>query len=335
MQKDFHYGVIKILSLYTGFSEEESEIIAYASQYVDDATLYRPFSVEGNIPVFYSRFSNKKFDPICTAHKGLQFLSDFRRAVQEKVYLSFHFLPPEPWRNQKNYSYRVRPGSEMAQILIFWAGAKLKAQWNTENLIRLGIALHTFADTWAHQNFSGTHNHFDNDIEHIEIWKDNHWVKIKPYKQLFYNFFPDIGHAEAYDFPDLPFLKWRYVRDRDKELIIRDNTAIFLKATEEIFKILCNIKNCNRSWLEIEEKLRNVFNIQRSSKNIFAPLRLYFPQIKLNYDAEAWLHQCFKFQRFRHFPKLRAVFQGDTKWILFHKVAYEQRLFVLDKIKLL
>ena len=38
MQIDFHHGVIYLLSRIAGFNAEQSSKIAYASQYVDDAT---------------------------------------------------------------------------------------------------------------------------------------------------------------------------------------------------------------------------------------------------------------------------------------------------------
>ncbi len=335
MQKDFHYGVIKILALYSGFSEEESEIIAYSSQYVDDATLHRPFIIKGDLPLDHPRYDGKFFDPVCTAHKGIQFIEDFRKPVQEKIYLSFHFLPPEPFRGQKPYKYEVLPDSEMAQILVYWAMAKVKHDYRLENLIRLGVALHTYADTWAHQRFTGTHCHRANDIDQIEIWDGRHWKAIKPYKQFFYNFFPDIGHAEAYDFPDLPFLKWRYVRAKTDEFILRDNTSIFLEAAEQIFKILCSIKDCGNRWAEIENRLQKALSTKRNSKDIFLPLRINFPEVEIDYDSNSWREQAVELKRIRHFPRIMGVVRNDRKWFLFHKVAYEQRYFILNKIKCL
>ncbi len=333
MQKDFHYGVIKILALHSGFNEPEAETLAYSSQYVDDAVLHRPFIIDGKIYMDHPRFDGKYFDPVCTAHKGIQFIEDFKLSVQEKIYLSFHFLPEEPYKGSGKYCYEVMPNSEMGQILVYWAMAKLKSDYTLENLIRLGVALHSFADTWAHQRFSGTHNHRANDIHHIEIWDGKHWKAIKPYRQFFYNFFPDIGHAEAYDFPDLPFLKWRYIRARTNEFIVRDNTSIFLEAAEVIFKILCNIKNCNSNWRDIENKLIKALATHRNSKEIFGPLAAHFPNVTLKYSSLDWLEKAIKFKRIRRFPHLIGQVRDDRKWFIFHKVAYEQRKFVLDKIK--
>ncbi|MGB7413949.1 MAG: DUF6765 family protein, partial [Thermosynechococcaceae cyanobacterium] len=38
MQIDFHHGVTYVVARLAGFQHEEAQIIAYAAQYVDDAT---------------------------------------------------------------------------------------------------------------------------------------------------------------------------------------------------------------------------------------------------------------------------------------------------------
>lgn len=37
MQKDFHYDVTYIVARWAGYSEHEAYVIAYSSQFVDDA----------------------------------------------------------------------------------------------------------------------------------------------------------------------------------------------------------------------------------------------------------------------------------------------------------
>ena len=46
MQIDFHYCTIRVLAEKAGFSHEEAQTIAIASQYIDDATLYRPIRLQ-------------------------------------------------------------------------------------------------------------------------------------------------------------------------------------------------------------------------------------------------------------------------------------------------
>ncbi len=334
MQRDFHYGIIKLLALNAGFPSEQAEIIAYASQYVDDATFHKPVKLSSQLDLDTHRAYKNKFDPVCTAHKGLQFLQDFKNRVQEQIYLSFHFLPPQPYTGQKNYSYLTQPNSSLAQILILWATAKLKSDYSLENLIRLGIALHTYADTWAHQNFSGLHSSVDNDIEQIEIWQLDHWKKIKPYKQLIFNLVPSIGHGEAYDFPDRPYLRWRYIKQKTKQIIIRDNPAIFTDAAKKIFSILCSITGKNCDWDQIRPWFKKYVEFNSSkTKERCNYLKLLFPNINFNYNDKLWLEQALEYSRIRRTYIYKAKPKGDMKWFLFHKVAYEQRKFILNKIK--
>ncbi len=334
MQKDFHYGIIKILSLKAGFDQEQSELIAYASQYVDDATIHRPIRLNQAPALDTPRVKGKTFDPVCTAHKGLQFIEDFKRRVQEQIYLCFHFLPEKPYAQNGDYDYIVKPNGELAQMLIYWALSKLKNQTSTENFIRLGVALHTYADTWAHQNFTGTHSHLHNDLEHIEIWTGQHWKRIKPYRQFINNIFPDIGHAEAYDFPDLPYLRWRYIKDKTKEIILRDNPGIYLDAAQKIYELLCNFTNEPCSWEETSKWLLEFFSYQNSKSYArLKYLNMLFPEVKLEYDEHQWLKQALAYKKmFRYFIP-SATTKDDIKWFIFHKVAYEQRVFILKRIK--
>ena len=59
MKKDFHYYCIGVLAKATGFKEDDALTIAYASQYVDDATESEPI-----------RVGEMLFDPVRTAHFG-------------------------------------------------------------------------------------------------------------------------------------------------------------------------------------------------------------------------------------------------------------------------
>lgn len=64
MQKDFHYCLIKVLTQKSGFSEEDAQTIAYASQYTDDAVEHLPIQVK-NLPDlgFKKRINGEYFDP--------------------------------------------------------------------------------------------------------------------------------------------------------------------------------------------------------------------------------------------------------------------------------
>ena len=201
MQIDFHYCTIRVLAEKAGFSAEDAQIIAYASQYIDDAVDHEIMNVDGHLEILSIRFTEKTFDPICTAHKGLQFLQGYQENVQNKIYIPFHFLPDL----ENSSDMKVPQNCGLSRKLANQALVEISKGTGEErimSLVRFGIALHTYADSWAHQNFSGKYEPKDNDIRDIAICKDGKWKKIPILTQLEYNSLPDIGHAEASSFPD-------------------------------------------------------------------------------------------------------------------------------------
>jgi hypothetical protein len=62
MEQDFHYYTIYHLSVLAGFSKSDAQTIAYASQYVDDATESEPIRP----------FEDQYFDTARTAHYNLE-----------------------------------------------------------------------------------------------------------------------------------------------------------------------------------------------------------------------------------------------------------------------
>ena len=141
--------------------------------------------------------------------------------------------------------------------------------------------MHVYADTWAHQDFSGIMHEMnkftdikssdpENDIrikqsqglndEHLNTvelaWKKFNNLIIDPITaRVVGDSFP-LGHGSALSYPDLPFLKWGYKKvdkympfseeylDRDKDgFIVRDNTEIFLDAADHMFKAMRAFKN--------------------------------------------------------------------------------------------
>lgn len=75
MQSDFHYCAIRTLAELAGFPSDEAQLMAYASQYTDDATEHKgirinhvPTEVAGEIARL-DMTKNGRFEPVCTAHK--------------------------------------------------------------------------------------------------------------------------------------------------------------------------------------------------------------------------------------------------------------------------
>ncbi len=335
MQKDFHYGAVRVIAEKAGFSPKEAQVIAYSSQFVDDATEHKPL----RIPQFYKqlnwsdiRFDGKYFDPICTAHKGIQFFQDFKKEVQQKIYIPFHFIPPEPFNNQKKYSYITKPNSNFSRILVNRALKFLQKRRSVKNLIRLGIALHTYMDTWSHQDFSGILSYKDNNIDKIEIYDGKTLKKITSIERIKNSLLPPIGHAQAYDYPDLPFLIWSYVKaSSPNKRILRNNPQIFYKAGKHLFEILCKFNKCQNSWNDIKEKFWLAVNyINHDENERLDFFKRIFKEINFFYNEKLWKNDILNPPSFTD-KSIRI--KRNTCWFLFHKAALEQRLFVIEHIK--
>jgi Family of unknown function (DUF6765) len=334
MQKDFHYFVIRILGEKAGFESREAQIIAYASQLVDDATEHKPIELPERHRISHPRLKGRIFDPVCTAHKGLQFLQDFKKRVQMKIYMSFHFLPPEIYSGQKKYNYVTKPGSNFAKLLIqnIKDGFDQNPDNRTYNLIALGIAIHTYADTWAHQNFSGRHNH-ENNVVRTKIWEDNKWEFLWKLKQWRNNVLPEIGHAKAYTYPDVPYKMWRYKKIKDKGTILRHNLDTYIKAAEDIYSVFLSITKKESKWNCFSGRLidcLSYINSSRSKRN--NNYKRNFPEIGFYYDKSEWRNKILRFDTSYKSDRINRP-EPDYKWLQFHEAALRQREFVLKNIK--
>ena len=232
MQKDFHYYCTGVLARAAGFSPADALTIAYASQYVDSAIESEPIAVGDN---------GLRFDPVCTTYWGLHSLE---WSMHKRVYIPFHFVPPEPFAGSPTrFDFVTRPDSPFAHLLLQEAAStpdsgELYCRGASHpRLCAIGIALHTFADTWSHQGFSGRRATSadgikENDAEKLAICQDGVW------KEAGFNlldlFMPELGHAEAGFLPDLACCTWKCERNKQPQPL-RDNLAAFMQAAETIY----------------------------------------------------------------------------------------------------
>ena len=353
MQIDFHYNIIKVLAEKAGFNPKESEIIAYASQYVDDSVYWNPkeiYNIPKSISSQYSRYdsSDYSFDPICTAHHSLGFLTAKKRVVQDKVYIPFHFIP-EIIDVKGTIEYQTTKNSSLAREIVDIAIKELDDSTpknRTRKLIKLGISLHSFADTWAHQHFSGRESNTENNVSELKITEGITTSSAKFIKNILFlirnrSLF-EIGHGKALTLPDLSHIQWNY-KDGNNTLQNRNNTTEYLEASKTIYTILCTVTNRNPKWKKIRNKLKEYFSSKENkNKEKIKKLELLFPEMKkrFKYKANSWEKSAFKKAKLSHENFIKGDFRvydneynGDNKWYYFHIEALAQREFVMKKIK--
>lgn len=334
MKKDFHYYCIGVLAKAAGFKEDDALTIAYASQYVDDATESEPI-----------RVGEMLFDPVRTAHFGLASLG---WSIQKRVHIPFHFIPPKPLESPDD-TFVTEPNSSFAQMI--WNEA-IKVENGLRRLCRMGVALHTLTDTWAHQGFSGRLD-TENDVERIHIREGNKWKHLR-LENLYLDFLPQIGHAEAGYFPDESYLTWKYQRRKPKKMVQRNNTDEFFTAAGTIYNLLLAVNKPNSDpsipWNGIKNRIDDLLAdpeeelSKRCDKWREAFEDMLAPE-KFEYDRRKWREEALEpkrksdidwddfepsdFKRLR-FPMKPGFF--DTPWVHFHRAAMKQRHYVLENL---
>lgn len=224
MQIDFHHGVTYITARIAGFTHNAAQLIGYSAQYVDDATNSGLIRFDNG--AFFSRISS--------AHKMLDY-RNFRELANNRVWIPFHFLPgngglaagqdpPGSFIDK----LICRPNSPVAQAMVKDC---ILNRHPAYGLYRLGITMHVYADTWAHQGFAGV-NHRVNEARNLADGEGKPDTKLaNRLKGYFISEALPLGHGAVLSNPDRPFLRWQYTNGRG-EKIARNNPQDFLTAAD-------------------------------------------------------------------------------------------------------
>jgi len=194
MDIEFHYYITYLIAARAGFGPEDAFIIAYSSQYTDDNDII--FTVDKEKPTVYKNYISQT----------LNILKPKRKLF--RIYPVFHFIPGYPMaksayrKDGKMHWLNTTPNSKNAKKI-------MNAALYSNDLYRIGLACHGYADSWAHQNFVGYYDAFNSMSDPLSFLK------------------PNIGHVEALHNPDLIALVWE-----DKRLLHErvSNVDRFLKA---------------------------------------------------------------------------------------------------------
>ncbi|MCX7023837.1 MAG: hypothetical protein NT080_04365 [Spirochaetes bacterium] len=196
----FHYYALKFLCTRAGCPDDEGDRIARSSQYIDEA-----------IHEYEIAYGGKSYRTVVT--QDYVFWDD---RICREVYLPYHFFPGNPdaaalvRRDGARNAYAVTPNSEPVKEL-------LVAALRTNDPFRIGIAFHTYADSWAHQNFTGR-------LEEFNAIGAN-------------SLLPPVGHLPALTKPDDHTAVW--IDDRlIPELATADNRERYMGAARRIYRYL-------------------------------------------------------------------------------------------------
>lgn len=307
MEKDFHYDVIYALAKLTEI--ERPEIIAYASQYVDDNS-DEQFLIEGG-----SEFPEKLktndgyYYPVMTQCRIAARMSSF---VQKHVFVAFHFIPGDNHvtiQGRRN-SFCATPNSRNTRTLL------LKALERNDPYL-IGIALHALGDSWSHQNFTGLREDWNS-----LAWRSDGLTPVVP----------NIGHSEAGKAPDIISSSWVDSRFGNGTI---DNRERALDAAREIFFRFQREPRKGPSWLEVEDDFRKVMEAEDSvdrENRVRDFLRKRSNEPPPKYSRYSWVNEAIDQSGGEMVPKSDFA---ETHWYRFHRAAKIHLALVLELIKAL
>lgn len=219
MQKDVHFYLTYALAQKAGISRNDAVKIAWADQYTDDLT-------------------EAELHGIQTQSAIIGNWSD--RQIQRSVLVPFHFIPGD----DAEHPWAVTESSCRAIALLNEAVA---------DVFRVGIALHTYQDTFSHQGWTGWNEKFNACFP---------WYYIQ-------SGIPEIGHAEMQAMPDIVTAVWTDPRNSqsidNKKRVLRCAMKTFLQLQRFLAasrqKLAFTIENAKfwpkiapdvKRWLEVE-----------------------------------------------------------------------------------
>ena len=290
MEKDFHHHIIYTLAKLSGFNrkmkgydESEAKIIAYASQYVDD-NCDRQYSMPHDsesypitLPKKLETESPRNFYPLLTQAVDIKAL-DLK--IQFYVFMPFHFLPGDYKQvgiNGVSNPYCTTRNSTTANKLVDDALA-------SKDPYRIGIALHTYADTWSHERFTAF---------------EEKWNKVLDWYKDFKSLAPNIGHADVWHSPDQICKTWRDHRFNEGSIINREKV---LQAAENIYKKLMK-KGKGTPWNDIKDSVKNIIYLDSSidvsdEKKVYDERKERIEKLigePLDYEKDKWVSQVIEF----------------------------------------
>jgi len=356
MQLDMHYYAVYYLGLASGLKPEDTHTMAYSSQYVDDAKEYQKV-----ILIDEDGKEEREFDPICTQHMSLQ---SFSEAISDKVYFPFHFFPICSGDSPDERAI-TRPITENKIHEEVFLDALYSNDFH-----RLGIAIHAFADSYSHQQFSGEWSTLNEvrrmrcilrprripaNVPQALLWRVcEHLGGLG--RSVLYLCAPEIGHSRAYKVPDYPHAVWRFKNYNDSN-IKRSNPDEYIKCGLEMYRYLAKIKTAESPLSDMDVKTtiqRAVFitGPERSRIKYWKEqiielakhLGIRNIQEHLIYDpvywkADAFLESKKTLRELKPFPykpyKVKGTFDDfkNSHFYKYHVAAKQERVKVLKAVK--
>ena len=314
MNISYHYYTIKTLASKAGLEEEEAQIIAHYSQMVDDFLLSNRVIVKETPPVFFiaNNLAEERKDGawnFLPCPTGINMIKSVSHGYQRHTLVPFHFIPPKTLNEIENVpgfsrmEYRCVSAGEKRGLLLhkILQEAAEDAGKNREkkSLMRLGMALHTYADTYAHCHFSGFHGYENEAVIQKAYSKAAESEAVPVPERIALRELPSIGHANVGTVPDICCYDIAYAmksseKSKLDDAVKRDNTECFACCSRQILDLLCGISGrplfTDDEWHVLQTALAEAQYVKKDTeKDLTDSFGKIFPDIKYEYHKSGRL----------------------------------------------
>jgi len=238
MQIDMHFYGAYALSRAAGITPQTASVIAYASQFVDDAIDDEAIVLElpGRCAIL----------PTMTSHKPIDYQNTLP-GDQWKVWVPFHFLPGNDDTAATFVGKMVcLKNSEPAKMMLAHVVNQREAPFGPH---LAGIAAHIYADTFSHYGVVGLGRDWNRvRNESIEIRGSDSirhylWERFEEFKTRLAGSLAEtipVGHGSVGTFPDRPYLSWEYEYEpldkyEPRRPVVRNNADDYMEACEGLY----------------------------------------------------------------------------------------------------
>lgn len=284
MDINFHYYAVKAVARKAGFPENEAQRIASFSQYVDDFDASSR-TILTNVPPWAQYLATSLpfgywvFCPVTTGFNSWFDMAALALPSNQKwIVMPFHFIPTQPLNTiAEAANRRVVPANMGVDSLIQNMLVEARTQLlhptdgltRNDHLMRIGMLLHIFADTYAHQRFSGFQG-WENHSNLTRVMNTINGENVTAnYTPDVYYYMPSIGHTNVGHAPDdsnVEFDMRQRMNAGDGGYSVtytRSNVDVFSDAAHEILNFLLSCRGDAdigaAGWVEFCNLLRQGF----------------------------------------------------------------------------
>ncbi len=315
MDIEFHYYITYIVARRAGFNANDAYIIAYSSQHTDDNTIVH--NISQGTPDAYANYISQTMN-ILKPQKELM-----------RIYPVFHFLPGSLGEISGDCARRADGKLHLMNTIPNSASARmaLSEALSSNDLYRAGIATHTYSDTFAHQNFVGADDAFNDMAGLLE------------------KLIPSVGHADAKNQPDVPNELWQDMRLVPSHASV-DNKARFLEAAGCLFDLYRGRLTAGDDKDKLLDDIKGAIGDSASTREErIDTYKKLIGQEFIEYGEKDWFKEAVDFTAIDTFDPghgdtvpvstTRWAWQGDyraTRWFKFQEAVKTHQEFVLANI---